>query len=137
MKLLVVCALVMLTTFAQCGRAPVHPLIGKYDVQGHDFAGKLVFKGAISFTSFAQDTVAGVCKITKVAETFPGAVAKDGLCEGKVSGDKITLDLAPNMSDGGVIFEGQWSDGRIAGNWLIDSFAGARTFGTFEATKRR
>jgi hypothetical protein len=79
--------------------------------------------------------VTGGCKVTKVSDAFTGAIEKDGLCEGKILGDKITLDLAPNMSDGGVVYEGQWSEGYITGTWRIESFAGAKTFGKFEATK--
>jgi hypothetical protein len=72
----------------------------------------------------------------KVAETFEGAVSKDGPCEGKVAGDKVTLDLAPSLSDGGLVLEGHWSVGRIAGTWRIESMVGGKTFGTFEAVKQ-
>lgn len=137
MKTFVISALVLLVGFGHCGSSRNQiPLVGKYDLQGHDYSGRLIFKGAISLTSFENSEVKGICKVVKVAETFEGAVNKDGPCEGKVAGDKVTLDLAPRLSDGGLVFEGHWSERRIAGTWMIDSMTGGKTLGTFEAVKQ-
>lgn len=137
MRMIVLSSLVLLLAFGPCSRSPEHrPLVGKYDLQGHDYAGQLIFKGSISLTDLNSDQVKGHCQVVKVAEAFRGAVDKDGPCEGQISGNKITLDLAPKLSDGGLVFEGQWTDARIEGTWTIESFAGGKTFGTFEALKQ-
>src|SRR6266478_5476116 len=125
MKTIVISALVLLAGFGYCGHSREQsPLVGKYDLQGHDYSGRLIFNGAISLTSLENTELKGLCKVVKVAETFEGTVNKDGPCEGEVSGDKVTLDLAPRLSDGGLVFEGHWSEGRIAGTWRIESMAG-------------
>lgn len=135
--MIVLSSLVMLLAYGACSRSRDHsPLVGKYELQGHEYSGELIFKGAISLTALDNNQVLGNCKIVKVAEAFRGAVDKDGPCEGKVSGSKITLDLAPGLSDGGLVFEGQWTDARIEGTWRIESMAGAKTLGTFEAIKQ-
>jgi len=137
MKIIVVSVLVTLVAFGYCGYSRKQkPLVGNYDLQGHDYSGRLIFNGAISLTYFENTELNGTCKVVKVENTFEGAVNKDGACEGKVSGDKITLNLAPNLSDGGLVFEGHWSESRIAGTWRIESMLGAKTFGTFEAVKQ-
>ncbi|MFY9622208.1 MAG: hypothetical protein WAM70_00305 [Pyrinomonadaceae bacterium] len=137
MKILVLSSLVMWLCFGSCIRSRDHsPLVGKYELQGYEYSGELIFKGAISLTALDNNQVQGNCKVVKTAEAFQGAVDKDGPCEGKVSGSKITLDLAPGFSDGGLVFEGQWTDARIEGTWRIESMAGAKTFGTFQAIKQ-
>ncbi len=138
MKMIVLSSLMLLLAFGSCSRSRGHSsLVGKYDLQGHDYAGQLIFKGTISFTDLNNNQVKGNCKVVKVAQTFRGAVdKKDGPCEGEVSGNKITLDLAPGLSDAGLVFEGQWTDARIDGTWRIESFLGGKTFGTFEAIKQ-
>lgn len=137
MKTIVISALVLLLGFGNCSHSrDQSPLVGKYDLQGHDYSGRPIFNGVLSLTSFDNSELKGMCKVVKVAETFEGAVNTDGQCEGKVSGDKITLDLAPGLFDGGIVFEGHWSEGRIEGTWRIESMAGGKTFGTFEAVNQ-
>ena len=128
---------VIVVGFGHCSQSrEQRPLVGNYDLQGHDYSGKLIFKGAISLTSFENTELNGTCKVVKVENTFEGAVNKDGPCEGKVSGDKITLNLAPGLSDGGLVFEGHWNESRISGSWRIESMLGGKTLGTFEAVKQ-
>jgi hypothetical protein len=137
MKTIVILTLVLLGGFGHCGHSrDQSSLIGKYNLQGHDFSGRLIFNGAISLTSLENTDLKGKCKVVKVAETFEGTVKTDGPCEGKVAGDKVTLDLAPTLSDGGLFFEGHWSEGRISGTWMIESMAGGKTIGPFEAVKQ-
>lgn len=137
MKTIVIFALVLLVGFGQCGHSrDQSSLAGKYNLQGHDYSGRLIFNGAISLTSLDNAELKGICKVVKVAETFEGAVDKDGPCEGKVEGANVTLDLAPSLSDGGLVFEGHWSEGRISGTWRIESMGGGKTFGPFEAVKQ-
>ena len=137
MKIILLSSLLLLLGLSDCHRSPNQSsLIGKYELQGHDYSSKLIFNGAIVLTSLENDEVKGSCKVVKVAETFRGSVNTDGPCEGKVSGNKITLYLAPGLSDAGVELEGHWGNGRITGTWRIDSMTGGRTFGTFEAVKQ-
>lgn len=129
--------LILVTGLVDCSRhsSSEGSLIGNYELQGHEYSGQLIFTGAILITSLENSELKGMCKVVKVNEAFEGAVSKDGPCEAKVSGDKITLDLAPSLSDGGLVFEGHWSEGRISGTWRIESVAGGKTFGTFDAVK--
>jgi hypothetical protein len=137
MKTIVVLMLILLAAFAHCAHSSNgSPLIGRYELQGRDHSGRLIFSGVISLTSLENTELKGICKVVKVEEAFEGAVNKDGPCEGKVSGDRVTLDLAPNLSDGGLVFEGRWSEGHIGGTWRIESMAGGKTFGTFEAVRQ-
>jgi hypothetical protein len=111
-------------------------MLGRYELKGHDHAGRLIFTGIISLTSLEQNDLKGECKVVKATEAFAGAVDKDGPCEGVVAGKNVTLDLAPQLADGGLIFEGQFDDGRITGIWMFETFAGSRPLGKFEAIKK-
>lgn len=134
---MVTLSLVILMGFNHCSRSRnQNPLVGKYDLQGHDYSGKLIFHGAISFTSVENDEVKGICKVVKVEQAFRGAVEKDGPCEARVSGDKITIYLSPSLSDAGVVFDGNWNAGNIAGTWRIESLLGGKTYGTFDAKRQ-
>lgn len=121
---------------SSCTDVRSHTLEGKYELRGRDYSGSLIFKGTMSLSSFEKGEVKGLCKVVKVAETFSGSVNSDGPCEGKVSGKTMTLDLAPNLSDAGVVFEGSWGEGYIEGTWMIESFAGNKSFGTFKAIRQ-
>ena len=131
--------LMALVCTTQCNRHPANTgtaLLGRYELVGHDNAGRLIFKGVILLTSLDQNGLKGQCKVVKAMEDFEGAVEKDGPCEGSVSGKNVTLDLAPQLADGGLIFEGQFDDGRITGIWMFDTFAGSKPLGKFEAVKK-
>ncbi|MGH9931402.1 MAG: hypothetical protein ACREA9_19520 [Pyrinomonadaceae bacterium] len=137
MKTIVILTLVLMVGFGQCGHSrDQSSWVGTYDLQGRDYSGTLIFNGAISIASHQNNELRGMCKVVKVTEAFEGVVNKDGPCEGKVAGDRVTLYLAPNLSDGGLVFEGHWMERRITGTWMIESMAGGRTFGTFEAVKQ-
>jgi hypothetical protein len=138
MKIMVVLLLVILVGIGYCGHSRNQkPLVGNYDLQGRDYSGKLIFNGAIRITSFENMELNGTCKVVELDHRFEGAVNKNnGPCEGKVSGDEITLDLAPDLDDGGLVFEGHWNESRITGTWMIESVLGGERLGTFEAVKR-
>ncbi len=53
-----------------------------------------------------------------------------------MDGKAVTVDLAPNLSDGGLILEGQFEDGRITGIWRLEGFVGTPALGKFEAVKK-
>jgi hypothetical protein len=137
MKTLVnVLIVAMLSAFGFCGVAPRPAPLDKYDIQGYDFSGNLIFKGAIELIVLERGEVNGQCRLQKVSTTFKGAVdKKDGPCRGSVSGEDIVLDLAPDLDDAGVVFKGRWNEHYIEGTWQVDSFAGDKTFGTFKATR--
>lgn len=121
----------------QCNRhSATTALLGRYELVGHDNAGQLIFTGTLLFTSLEQNDLKGQCKVVRATEAFEGAVEKDGPCEGSVAGKNVTLDLAPQLADGGLIFEGQFEDGRITGIWMFDTFAGSKPVGKFEAVKK-
>jgi hypothetical protein len=131
--------MILLMGFSHCSRQPANPqsaMLGRYELVGHDNAGQLIFTGAISLTSLEQAELKGQCKVVKATEAFEGAVDKDGPCEGLVEGNSVTLDLAPSLADGGLIFEGQFDNGRITGIWMFETFAGRKPLGKFEAVKK-
>lgn len=136
--LLAVLWLIALVCTTQCNRhsANTPALLGRYELVGRDNAGRLIFKGTILVTSLEQNDLKGQCKVVQATEAFEGAVEKDGPCEGSVAGKNVTLDLAPQLADGGLIFEGQFEDGRITGIWMFDTFAGSEPLGKFEAVKK-
>jgi hypothetical protein len=57
-------------------------------------------------------------------------------CQALLDGEKITIDLAPSLDDGGLILEGKLNHGRISGSWMFKSFAGSTPQGKFEAAKK-
>jgi hypothetical protein len=133
----IVAALLIFIGFGYCSHVQrQRPLVGNYDLQGRDYSGRVIFKGNISLRSLENNELNGTCKVVKVENTFAGTVDKDGPCEGNVSGANIELNLAPQLSDGGLVFEGHWDEHRIAGTWRIESIGGGRTFGAFEAVKQ-
>jgi hypothetical protein len=137
MKTVITIVLVVLLGMGYCDhRRDQNTLLGNYDLQGYDYSGKLIFNGSITFTSFENTELTGTCKVIKVDSGFEGAVNKDGPCAGEVSGDRITLYLSPTLSDGGVDFEGHYTESRLTGTWRIQNVAGGKTFGTFEAIKQ-
>lgn len=111
-------------------------MLGRYELVGHDDVGRLIFTGTISLTSVDQSDLKGQCKVVKAIEAFEGSVDKDGPCEGTIAGNKVMLDLAPQLADGGLIFEGQFDNDRITGVWMFDTFAGRKPQGKFEAVKK-
>jgi hypothetical protein len=45
MKMIVLSSLLLLLAFGHCNRSRDHiPLVGKYDLQGHDYSGKLILR---------------------------------------------------------------------------------------------
>lgn len=136
--LLAILWLIALVSITQCNRhsANTTALLGRYELAGHDNVGRLIFTGTILLTSLEQNDLKGQCKVVKATEAFEGAVEKDGPCEGSVADKKVTLDLAPQLADGGLIFEGQFDNGRITGIWMFDTFAGSKPLGVFEAVKK-
>lgn len=137
-SILAISLLILLMGFAHCNRYPnpQRAMLGRYELVGYDNAGKLIFTGAISLTSLEQNELKGHCKVVEATETLEGAVDKDGPCEGSIIANKVTLDLAPFLDDGGLVLEGQIADARITGIWMFKTFAGSKPQGKFEAVKK-
>ena len=138
--LLTVTTLIFVVWSASCSRQPAapprHPLIGSYVLAGYNDSGQLIFTGEFSLTAVEQNHVKGRCVIKPNKNAPSGLFEKDGGCDGLLDGNKLDMDLAPYMDDGGVLFEGEIDGGRISGVCLFDSFAGSHPFGRFEAVKR-
>ena len=136
---LAVFVLIVVMLSAQCSRHTAdlqHPLLGRYALAGYDDSGRLIFTGEISLVSLERNFVKGQCTIKRERDA-PGALHDhSGDCGGLFDGKKLDLDLAPGMDDAGVLFEGEFGDGRIKGVCQFDSFVGARPFGRFEAVRR-
>ena len=135
-KTILVSALVVVAVFGNCGQLRKgNMLVGYYHLTGKDYSAKVIFNGSMSFTSLEHSELSGICKLVKVSEDFEGSINKDGPCEARVSGSDVTVYLSPTLSDGGLVFEGHYTEGRIIGTWRIESFAGAKTLGIFEAVR--
>ena len=132
--------LVLVLGFAQCNRCPggrQSPILGRYEVAGHDTSGRLIFTGAISLSSLEQNHLKGRCTIKWEKNAPDGVFDEDGGCEGLIEGKLISIDTAPSMDDAGLLLEGQFGDSRITGTWYVDSFATSGPLGKFEAVKKR
>lgn len=132
--------LILVMGFAQCNRCPgsrQSPMLGHYEVAGHDTSGRLIFRGAISLMSLEQNHVKGTCTIKWEKNALDGVFDEDGDCEGLIEGKVISIDSAPAMDDAGLLLDGQFNDGRITGEWRIDGFATSPPLGKFEAVKKR
>lgn len=138
MKTFVLAGLILLTAFAGCGRqsSPQNPLIGRYELNGHDNSGRRAFTGSISLTSIEQAIIKGRCTIVREKDATEGLVNQTPLCEASVEGKKVTIDLAPFMDDGGLLFEGEFDGARITGVWMFETFAGTQPQGKFVAVKK-
>jgi len=78
----------------------------------------------------------GRCTITREKDAQEGLVDQTPLCEASVEGKKVTIDLAPSMDDGGLLFEGEFDGAQITGVWMFDSYAGSQPQGKFVAVKK-
>jgi hypothetical protein len=136
---LAVLSLLVLLFCTQCSRQPVapqNPLLGRYALSGYDDSGQLIFTGEISFESIERNTVKGQYKLVKEKNAPEALYDQNSAFEGSIDGKKLSLDLAPSMDDGGMLVDGEFDGGRITGDFLFDSFVGARRFARFEAVKR-
>ena len=132
--------LILVTGFVQCNRRPASrqsPMLGVYDVAGHDSAGRLIFTGAISLSSLDQNHLKGRCIIKWEQNAPNGVLDEDGGCEGSIEGKVISIDSAPSMDDAGLLLDGPFNDGRITGTWRIEGFATSPPLGKFEAVKKK
>lgn len=132
--------LILVMGFAQCNRCSgsrQDPMLGLYEVAGHDAAGRLIFTGAISLSSLEQNHLKGRCIIKWEHNAPDGVFDEDGGCEGLIEGKVVSIDSAPSMDDAGLLLDGQFNDGRIAGTWRIDGFATSPPLGNFEAVKKK
>jgi hypothetical protein len=137
MKTSILAALILLTGFAGCrGSSSRSALIGRYELQGQDRWGRRAFTGSILLTSIDQKIFKGRCTIEREKDTQEGLVDQTPLCEASVDGKKVTIDLAPSMDDGGLLFEGEYDGTQIRGVWMFDSHAGSQPQGKFVAVKK-
>lgn len=134
-----VLCILLLMGLCQCTRHPNKPqstLLGRYTLTAHDNSGRLAFTGSISLTSVEQNLLKGQCSIVREPTAPAGLLNQTPRCEALMDGKAVTVDLAPNLSDGGLILEGQFEDGRITGIWRLEGFVGTPPLGKFEAVKK-
>ena len=137
--LLSVSCLILLLGFTQCSRrstSPQSPMLGQYELSGHDSSGRLAFTGTISLISLEQDHLKGQCTIVGEKYGPEFLFEKNGGCEGLVDGKKVSMDLAPFLDDAGLLLEGELDHGRITGVWMLDGFATSPPLGKFEAVRK-
>ena len=137
MRAVLLLLLGLLVGLGHCGQAVIperNPLLGKYVLQARDYDGKAIFDGTLSIDTFENGRIKGQCTLTNVNANL--GFGKDGPWEGEVSGEEIVLDLAPQLDDAGMTLEGHWREGYISGTVTVESFAGGRHVGTFEAQRQ-
>ena len=111
-------------------------ILGRYELAGHDNAGRLVFTGTISLISLKQNLVEGQCTIVTHEPAPEGLFEKNGICEGLMDGNKLSMDMAPYLDDAGLLLEGQFDKARISGMWMLDGFVTSEPLGKFDAVKK-
>jgi hypothetical protein len=134
-----VSSLLLLVAISQCdnhSNKTNNPILGLYEVAGHDNSGRLAFTGTISFMSVEQNHLKGQCKITREQNAPEGLYEKDGNCEALMEGKKIDLDSAPLLDDTGLLLEGEFDGMAIRGTWMLDGFVTSEPLGKFEAVKK-
>ncbi len=139
-RIRVICGLLLLAVFCQCHqqpRVPQDPILGYYELTGYDLSGALAFRGNIRLNSYEQSYLNGHCKVVREVKAPEGVYDKDGPCQASLKGKAITIDLAPNLFDGGVLFEGELENGKITGVWLLGGFVGSDAKGRILAVKRK
>ena len=129
----------LIFTMGMCDPNPNNhrrPILGRYELVGHDTSGRLVFTGTISLKSLEQNHLKGQCTIVREKDAAEGVLNQQGGCEGSLDGKKVNLDLAPSLDDAGLLLEGELNAIRISGIWRLDGFATSNPLGTFEAVKK-
>lgn len=136
--LLALLSLIFLIGVANCNRHanPASSILGQYELVGNDNSGQRAFTGTISLTSVEQNLINGQCKIIRERDAAPTILDQTPRCQALLEGKKITIDFAPSLDDGGLIFEGEIGDDRMSGLWMFKSIAGTQPQGKFEAIKK-
>jgi hypothetical protein len=134
MKTVLLVFLLLLTT-SHCNTKPTNPILGQYELVGHDASGGLALSGTISFVSLEQNHLKGQCKIIREQNAPEGLYENEGNCEALIDGNKISLDSAPDFDDAGLLLEGEFDGVAIRGIWEMDGFV-TRLGGKFEAVKK-
>jgi hypothetical protein len=132
-------SLLLLVAITQCDNhrnKTTNPILGRYELAGHDNSGRLAFTGTISFVSLEQNHLKGQCKIISEQNAPEGLYEKDGNCEALMDGKKIDLDSAPLLDDAGLLLEGEFDGAAIRGTWMLDGFVTSEPLGKFEAVKK-
>lgn len=138
-QLLALSALIFVMGSSYCDRRQTRPqssVLGQYELSAHDNSGRLIFTGTISLTSLEQNHLKGQCTIVREKNVPASLRDESASCEGMMEGKTVTIDSAPSLDDAGLLFEGQFNDGRITGVWRVDGFATSPPLGKFEAVKK-
>jgi hypothetical protein len=132
-------AMIVLAALGQCTHSldkAEDPILGYYELRGNDNSGTLAFTGYIQIESLEGNNLNGHCKIVRERSASQNLFDQDSPCVAVLKGKKINFDLAPNLDDGGLLFEGELEKGKITGVWLFDGFVGSPPQGPFLAAKR-
>ncbi|HEY3579962.1 MAG TPA: hypothetical protein VGK82_05440 [Pyrinomonadaceae bacterium] len=139
MKILVAfLSLILLTNVASCNRGndQASSILGEYELVGLDNSGRRAFTGTISLVSLEQNHVNGQCKLVREKDANSAILDQTPRCQALLQGKKITIDFAPSLDDGGLLFEGKIGGDGLSGVWMFKTFAGTQPQGTFEAIKK-
>jgi len=135
MKTVLLVSLLLLATSHCNNNKPTNPILGQYELVGHDASGRLALSGTISFVSLEQNHLKGQCKIIREQNAPEGLYESEGNCEALIDGNTISLDSAPFFDDAGLLLEGEFDGVTIRGIWKMDGFV-TRPGGKFEAVKK-
>jgi hypothetical protein len=108
-----------------------------FQYTAYDSAGVKIVKGW--FTLIRQDstTFKGTWNFRKIGEPQDiGPQVGEGMLTGHVhDGDRIIIELNPEMVDNNVTLDGSYSRNDIVGTWSWSTIAGLTNQGTFRAIK--
>ena len=138
LKLSIIATLALSFLLGSCNRKPVtpqDPRLGGYVLSGYDNSGQFIFTGTISLRSLEQNFVKGECTISRNENAPEGLLDDRGPCGGLIDGNRIEIDFAPMLDDGGFLLEGEFDGGRIKGVWKLDGYVTSQPLGKFEAVK--
>ncbi len=116
---------------------PVTPSSGFYDLTAYDSTGTKIATGWLQLDFKKKPEVSGFWKISLLSgANQPGWPVGVGNLRGRLEGEKISLNLNPNLVDNNLILDGTLKNGTIRGEWYWATFAGSTERGTFIAKQR-
>ncbi len=106
----------------------------RYSYTAYDSTGHPVVTGWIKIEISDSNRVEGSWYLTKTRSSVKTTHATgDGMLEGTIDNNGISLDLNPGWRDNNTVLVGKFEDNKITGKWAWISFIGITEEGTFIA----
>ena len=133
MKLFLLVILISsLLVYCSCSTNPLGN--NRYSYTAYDSTGHPVVTGWIKIEISDSNRVEGSWYLTKTRSSIKTTHATgDGMLEGTIDNNGISLDLNPGWRDNNTVLVGKFEDNKITGKWAWISFIGITEEGTFIA----